>query len=129
MGGRLTFRMIEGMARHWSEEGVAVVILGAEEHAKTVAAQLALLKAPKLRAVAVANPDVSTIRARMGTLPLYGGESALRTALDETAATAVLVVGRGAEGHPHLTAHLENHGSVDVYSYKVSVEPVRMGEH
>ena len=127
MGGRLTFRMIEGTARHWSEEGVAVVILGAEEHANTVAAQLGLLKDPKLRAVAVANPDLPTARARMGTLPLYGGEEALRNALDETAATAVLVVGRGAEGHPHLTSHLENHGSVDVFSYRVSVEPMRMG--
>ena len=128
MGGRLTFQMIEGTARHWSEEGVAVVILGAEEHAKTVAVQLGLLKAPRLRAVAVANPDIPTTRARMGALPLYGGEGALRTALSETDATAVLVVGRGAEGHPHLTAHLENHGSVDVYSYKVSVEPMRMGD-
>ena len=84
MGGRLTFRVIEGTARHWSEEGVAVVILGAEEHAKTVAAQLGLLKVPNVRAVAVANPEVPTVRVRMGTVPLYGGESTLRTALDET---------------------------------------------
>jgi len=128
MGGRLTFRMIEGTARHWSEEGVAVVILGSEEHAKAVAAQLGLLKEPRLRAVAVAHPDVPAGRARMGVLPVYGGEDALRRALDETAATAVLVVGRGAEGHPHLRAHLENHGSVDVFSYRVSVERMGAGE-
>ena len=124
-GGRLTFRMIEGTARHWSEEGIAVVILGAEEHAQAASAHLGLLKDPKLRAVAVANPDVPTVRARIGALPLYGGGDALRHALDETAATAVLIVGKGAEGHPHLTSHLENHGSVDVFSYQVSVEPLR----
>ena len=128
MGGRLTFRMIEGTARHWSEEGVAVVILGAEGHARTVAAQLGLLQDPKLRAVAVANPDVPTLKARIGALPLYGGGDALRHALDETSATAVLIVGRGAEGHPHLTSHLENHGSVDVFSYRVSVEPMLTGQ-
>ncbi len=111
-GGRLTFRMIEGTARHWSEEGLAVV----------------LLDAPKLRAVAVANPDLPTPRARMGPLPLYGGEEALLHALDESRATAVLLVGKGADGHPHLTAHLENHGGVDVYSYRVSVERMRNGQ-
>lgn len=127
-GGRLTFRMIEGTARHWSEEGLAVVLLGAEQHARVVVDQLALLKAPKLRAVAVANPDLPTSRARMGSLPLYGGEDALLHALDESPATAVLLVGKGADGHPHLTAHLNKHGSVDVYSYRVWVERMRNGK-
>ncbi len=127
-GGRLTFRMIEGTARHWSEEGLAVVLLGTEQYARVVVNQLALLDAPKLRAVAVANPDLLTPRARMGSLPLYGGEDALLHALDESRATAVLLVGKGADGHPHLTAHLDNHGSVDVYSYRVSVERMRNGK-
>jgi len=123
--GRLSFRMIQGTARHLSEDGVAVVILAGEEQAKAVIGQLGLIKEPRMRVVAIADPGLSTARARVGAVPLYGGSAALRHALEETRATAVLLVGRGKEGHPHLNAHLENHGGVDVYSFNVSIDQVR----
>ena len=87
--------------------------------------QLRFLHDPKLRAVAVADPALGTARARTGAVPLYGGSSALKHALEETMATAVLLVGRAGKGHPHLTSHLETHGGVDAYSLRVTVEPVR----
>ena len=126
-GGRLTFRMIQGTATHLSEDGLPVVILSDEKHAKSVVSQLALIKEPKLRAVAIADPSLGTARTRSGALPMFGGSAALRHALSETGSATVLLVGRSGEGHPHLTSHLEDYGAVDVYSYQVSVAPMRHG--
>jgi UDP-GlcNAc:undecaprenyl-phosphate/decaprenyl-phosphate GlcNAc-1-phosphate transferase len=125
IGGRLTFRVIQGTTAHLSEDGIPVVVLAEERHASSMVGQLAHVKDPKLRAVAVADPRLTTKRARMGALPLFGGSAALQTALDETRATAVLLVGRNRKAHEHLRSHLDSQGGVDVYAYDVSIEPMR----
>ena len=65
--------------------------------------------------------------ASLGALPLFGGQAALRHALHESGAGAVLLVARdGADGalRSALKHHLETEGGVDAYALEVTVRKV-----
>jgi len=124
--GRLSFRMIEGTTRHFAEGGTPIVLVGPGERAKAAVAQLGFLSEPQLRPVAIANPELGVARARVGALPIYGGQAALRHAMEETGASAVLLVGDDEEHRTHLAEHLESQGGVDVFVFEVDVRPFRM---
>ncbi|HSG08341.1 MAG TPA: MraY family glycosyltransferase [Longimicrobiales bacterium] len=126
VGSRFSFRVIEGTTQRWSEERTPVVILAAVADAELAVRQLARLAEPRLRAVAVADQGSGVARGRVGAIPLFGGQAALRHALQETRANAVVVV--GSAGHTDLEAlealthHLDNVGGVDAYRLEVRVE-------
>ena len=62
----------------------------------------------------------------MGAYRLFGGPDALQSALHETRAGAVVLVGAesdgGAAARSTLAEFLESHGAVDVYHLRVAVE-------
>lgn len=130
MGSRLVFRFIEGATRHWSRDGIPVVVLGPLDEAELAVRQLRRLREPRMRPVAVADPDYPRLRSRMGAYPLYGGPGAIENALrDARADAAVLIGGSGADGaidsaeaFPSITAYLESRGSLDVFRLQVTVE-------
>ena len=75
--------------------------------------------------LAVAAPDQPVARARLGALPLYGGQAALRHALQGSGANAVVVLGgtpKDAPARQVLRAHLDTEGGLDVYCLKTTVE-------
>jgi UDP-GlcNAc:undecaprenyl-phosphate GlcNAc-1-phosphate transferase len=124
VGGRLSFRLLEGTTRRWSETGSAAVILATLEEAELAQRQLQRVREPRLRAVAVASPTSSLARGRLGHLPLFGGQAALRHALRETSASVVVLVDDGdgrLSGEETLRAHLETEGGVDVFVLEVRV--------
>lgn len=124
VGARFSFRLIEGTAQRWSEEGVAVVVLAPEEEAELAARYLRRLSTPSLRPVAAADPELGTARAQLGALPLFGGQACLRHALEATGAHAVVLVrgaSRNGEGERVLRAHLDREGGLDVYRMDVLV--------
>lgn len=98
VGARFSFRLIEGGAVRWSDHGTPVVVLAAEEEVEMAARHLRRLSSPDLHPVAAADPGVGAARARLGSLPLYGGEGCLERALAESGARAVVIVGEGWEG-------------------------------
>ena len=128
VGSRFSFRLIEGTTRRWSEQGTAVVILADVKDAELAVRQLDRLQEPRLRAVAVADPGNGAARATLGALPLFGGQAALRHALNETEANAVLLVGApgraNAGAQDALDHHLASVGGVDAYRMEVRVERV-----
>ena len=127
IGARMSFRLLETTTRRWSEEGVAAVVLAPEDSAELAVRLVESLSGPRFRAVAAASPATLTARARVGGLPLYGGSEALRRALRETGAGAVVVVAPGdGEGPEHaaLREHLEQVGGVDVYRMDINLRPM-----
>jgi UDP-GlcNAc:undecaprenyl-phosphate GlcNAc-1-phosphate transferase len=128
VGSRFSFRLIEGTARRWSEEGVAVVILARVADAELAVRQLARVTEPRLRPVAVADPGNGAARATVGALPLFGGQAALRHALRESKANAVVMVSfsvqNETEAREALDHHLTNVGGVDAYRLEVRVERI-----
>ena len=126
VGSRFSFRLLEGTTRRWSVEGLPVVVLGPPAVADLAVRQLdALGGEPRLRAVAVASPEELVARGRLGALPMYGGQAALRHALQSSGAAAVVVVGSTADEAPAyrvLRRHLEMEGALDVYRLTTSVE-------
>lgn len=131
VGARFSFRLIEGTARRWSEEGTAVVILAGVADAEMAVRQLARVKEPRLRPVAVADPGNGAARATVGALPLFGGQAALRHALNESQANAVLLVDSSGEADTGAQDALEHHlssvGGVDAYRLEVRVERMSGG--
>ena len=121
VGSRFSFRLIEGTTRRWSEQGTPVVILGGKADAELAIRQLARVAEPRLRAVAVAHPGNAAARATLGALPLYGGQAALRHALQESGASAVVLAGQEGEGAEALRHHLETVGALDTYRLDVRV--------
>jgi len=101
-----------------------VVVLADVEDAELAVRHLPRLGGPRLRAVAVAAPEVPVARATLGPLPLFGGQAALRHALRSTAAGAVVLVAREGSDGPMRSAlrhHLETEGGVDAYTLEVTV--------
>ena len=127
VGSRFSFRLLEGTTRRWSQEGTAVVVLADVEDAELAVRQLPRLGEPRLRPVAVASPGSPVARSSVGGLPLYGGQAALRHAIQATGANAVLLVehrgGGGAMGQT-LAHHLETEGAVDAYRLAVTLAKV-----
>jgi UDP-GlcNAc:undecaprenyl-phosphate GlcNAc-1-phosphate transferase len=126
VGSRFSFRLMEGTSRLWSEAGTPVVILGRVEQAALAVRHLERIKEPDLRAVAVASPVVGASRGAIGALPLFGGQAALDRALEETGASAVVLVGTDEDdgSRETLRSHLELRGSVDVYTLEVRLRPL-----
>jgi FlaA1/EpsC-like NDP-sugar epimerase len=124
VGARFSFRLLEGTTRRFSQEGTPVVVLADVEDAELAVRHLPRLGGARLRAVAVAAPEVPVARATLGALPLFGGQAALRHALHATAAGAVVLVARdGADASMRsaLRHHLETEGGVDAYALEVTV--------
>lgn len=124
VGARFSFRLLEGTARRFSQEGIPVVVLARVEDAELAVRQLPRLRAPLLRPVAVAAPTAAVARTSLGALPLFGGQAALRHALADSEAHAVLVVeGPGGDGRMGevLRHHLETEGGVDAYRLEVAL--------
>jgi UDP-GlcNAc:undecaprenyl-phosphate GlcNAc-1-phosphate transferase len=124
LGARFSFRIIEGTARHLSEEGTPVVLIAPHEDAEMAARYLHRLSTVGLRPVAAADPVLAASRARLGALPLFGGVDCLTEALAATGASAVVVVGdreRNGDGERLLRSHLERNGALDVYRMDVRV--------
>jgi UDP-GlcNAc:undecaprenyl-phosphate/decaprenyl-phosphate GlcNAc-1-phosphate transferase len=124
VGSRFSFRLLEGTTKRWSEEGTAAVVLASVGDAEMAVRQLQHMGEPRLRPVGVASPELTAARARLGALPLYGGQAALRHALRETGASAVVVVDGGEGGAAARSAldhHLATEGGVDAYSLEVSL--------
>lgn len=124
---RSVFRFLEGATGRWSRLGMPVVVVGPLDEIELAVRQLARIKEPRLRAVAVADPGYARVRSRMGAYRLFGGPGALENALHDTRAGAVLLVGPAAgegtsEGFAALARYLETEGSVDVYRLRVAVE-------
>ncbi|HSW31559.1 MAG TPA: hypothetical protein VLH75_18880 [Longimicrobiales bacterium] len=127
IGARFSFRLLEGTTRRFSEEGTPTVILAEVEDAELAVRQLPRVGSPRLRPVAVAAPGVAVARASLGALPLFGGQAALRHALHDTKASAVVLVARdGADGtlRSALKHHLETEGGVDAWVLEVTVRKV-----
>ena len=130
-GSRLLFRFLEGATGRWSRDGTPVVVLGPIDEADLAVRQLRRLREPKLRPVAVADPDFSRLRSRMGAYPLYGGPGALENALHDSRANAVVVIGAGTgdasyasttDRFPSLVAYMGSRGSLDVFRLRITVE-------
>jgi UDP-GlcNAc:undecaprenyl-phosphate GlcNAc-1-phosphate transferase len=127
VGARFSFRLLEGTTRRFSQEGTPVVILAEVEDAELAVRQLPRLGPPRLRPVAVASPEVASARASLGALPLFGGQAALRHALHDTKANAVLLVARDGQGEALRSAlrrHLETEGGVDAWALEVGLRKV-----
>lgn len=124
VGARFSFRLLEGTTRRFSQHGTPVVILADVEDAELAVRHLPRFAEPRLRAVAVAVPGAHTARSTLGQLPLFGGRAALRHALHDTGASAVLVLerpgGDGAMRHA-LAHHLQTEGGVDAWTMDVAV--------
>ncbi len=122
VGGRLSFRLLEGATQRWSETGTPAVILATLEEAELAVRQIQRQHEPRLRPVAVASPTSAVSRSRLGQLPLFGGQAALRHALGEAGATTVVLVDNG-NGHSSedeaLRSHLATEGAVDVFVLEV----------
>lgn len=127
VGARFSFRILEGTARRFSQDGTPVVVLAELEDAEMATRQVSRLTARGLRPVAVASPSVAVARTTLGALPLFGGQAALRHALAASGAATVLVVERpGAPGggetvEAALRHHLETEGGVDTWVLEVGV--------
>ncbi len=127
VGSRFSFRLLEGTTRRFSQEGAPVVILAEVEDAELAVRQLPRLEEPRLRPVAVASPGVAVARASLGALPLFGGQAALRHALHDSRANAVVLVARpGSDGalRTALRHHLETEGGVDAWTLEVTLRKV-----
>jgi len=130
VGSRLSFRLLEGTTRRWAEDGVPAVVLATLEEAELAVRQLEHLAMPSLRPVAVAWPNLRAARASLGALPLFGGQAALRHALQETRANTVVLVGDvdgGSSGHDPLQRHLETEGGVDVFVLELRLRRMEEG--
>jgi UDP-GlcNAc:undecaprenyl-phosphate GlcNAc-1-phosphate transferase len=124
IGARFSFRLLQGTTRRWSQEGIAVVVLGDVEDAELAVRQIPRLREPTMRPVAIASPTARVSRTSLGALPLFGGQAALRHALAATEANAVVLVesqGGDTAIRSALDHHLETEGSVDAYSLDVSI--------
>jgi len=75
----------------------------------------------------VASPELRVARSRIGALPLFGGQAALRHAMRESGASAVVLLsgthGDGASRQA-LDAYLASQGGVDVYHLETRVRPL-----
>jgi UDP-GlcNAc:undecaprenyl-phosphate GlcNAc-1-phosphate transferase len=127
VGSRVLFRFLEGAGGLWGKDGTPVVVLGHLDEIDLAVRQLERLREPRLRPVAVADPDVPRLRSRMGAYRLFGGSVALENALHDTRSGAVVLVGGAADEEASavlatLARYLASHGSVDVYRLRVMVE-------
>ncbi|MDT8370101.1 MAG: hypothetical protein RQ745_12915 [Longimicrobiales bacterium] len=129
VGLRLSFRWFEGTTRTLGHAGVPTVVFGPASKADLMLRVLEMRHGEDengvaLRAVAVADPDYPRLRARTRGMPLFGTPNAAANALQETGASALLVVSeeRGAPIPAPITAWLKEHGAVDLYRMEISVE-------
>jgi len=124
LGARVSFRLLEGGAERWSEEGVPVVVHGSFADVEMALAELHHAAHPRLRPVALAVPAYGRARGRFQGHRLYGGSAALRHALQENGAHAVVVVSRAGtvDSWEYVRAHLESRGGLDVYRVRVGLE-------
>lgn len=132
VGARFSFRLLEGTTRRWSIEGTPTVILAPPDLADLAVRQLdAMRDAANLRPVAVAAPEEPVARGRLGALPLFGGQAALRHALGEAGANTVVLLDPGDGDSPcrrALDAHLATEGGVDVYRLSTVLERMEVGD-
>jgi UDP-GlcNAc:undecaprenyl-phosphate GlcNAc-1-phosphate transferase len=128
LGGRFSFRIMEGWVRRWSTEGVPAVILGDADDLETALRELERGRSPHLRPVALADRRGRVRKGRLGGYALFGGKDALELALRETSAEAVIFVERDEEGGeggreegggPLRTLSTDH--SVDVYSLRLGI--------
>lgn len=121
---RFFFQFMERAAGHLSDEGIPVVIVGPAGDAHVALHEVQRTRSPGLRIVAVADAAYGAAEARFRGLPLYGGDEALRRALEATGALAVVVVRReGRTGRLPFTVrdYLDRRGGLDVYALDVSL--------
>ncbi len=124
VGARFSFRLLEGTARRYREDSIRVVVLADVDDAELVIRQLARIPAPMLRVAAVAAPLSQVARATLAGRPLFGGHAALRRAIAETGAQAVVLADRPSmqsKARNALEQYLDVEGGLDVYELSVSV--------
>ncbi|MEQ9398223.1 MAG: hypothetical protein RJQ04_03555 [Longimicrobiales bacterium] len=129
VGSRLSFRLLDGTTRRWSESGRATVLLGPAEVLEGAAALVQGLEGTEYRVVALASPEVGRARGRLGAYRLFGGQAALRHAVEDTGAHCVVLVGgprARADARVALRTFLERGGGVDVFEVDVRLHPVQM---
>jgi UDP-GlcNAc:undecaprenyl-phosphate GlcNAc-1-phosphate transferase len=124
VGGRISFRILEGATRRLSEDGAPAVIVGTLDEVEQAARLLQGMRGADLRVVAAACPELGAARSRIGTMPVYGGGAALRHAVEASGASAVVVLDRG-EGHGSsegaVRSYLEREGGVDAYLLSIDL--------
>lgn len=128
VGVRASFGMIKGATSSWSIKGVPTVMFGTESELDLALRAMArktrgMADDERLKPVAVADTEYPQLRGRVGGMRLYGTPRALMNAVQETGATAVVVVGEhGGEGLPEgLEEYFKEHGSLDLFYLNVEL--------
>ncbi|MFQ5536410.1 MAG: hypothetical protein ACE5GJ_03055 [Gemmatimonadota bacterium] len=127
VGSRFSFRLLEGTTRRWSDSGTPAVVVGSPGEAELAVRHLHAYPGEGLRPVAVAAPEVAVARGSLGALPLFGGQAALRHAIQASGAQAVVLVDRGdgaPAGQRALRRYLDAEGAVDAYALEIRVRRV-----
>jgi FlaA1/EpsC-like NDP-sugar epimerase len=123
LGGRLSFRLIEGAKHRWSVDARGVAVVGSLEEAEVVVQNLRAGLEADLRVVAVVDPTEAALRAgRFRGYPVYGGARGLELAVRECELTAVVLAnGDGAAVAQSLVGEYLAQGSA-LDTYTLSVE-------
>jgi UDP-GlcNAc:undecaprenyl-phosphate/decaprenyl-phosphate GlcNAc-1-phosphate transferase len=124
LGGRMSFRLIEGAKQRWAIDARSVAVVGGLDEAEIVVKSLPAITGQNLRVVAVVDPHEGSLRAgRFHGYPVYGGESGLRTAIAECDFSAVVIVdGESASGAQALVeSYLMRGSGLDTFSLSVTI--------
>jgi len=131
LGGRMSFRLIEGAKQRWSVDARNVAVVGGLEEAETVVKALPAVAGPNLRVVAVVDPQENSNRSgRFHGCPVYGGVEGLKSAVTECEFSAVVIVdGMGAASAKALVeAYLMQGSALDTFTLSVTLRTGLPGE-
>jgi len=124
VGVRASFRLMEGARDRWSEEGLRVALLGSLVDAELAFRSLPRLGGPRLRMVAIVDPELDRVRAgKVHGSTVYGGVGGLRRAVEELKLSAVLLVNDGgAPAEDLLEEYLLEGAGLDIYRLRIELD-------
>jgi UDP-GlcNAc:undecaprenyl-phosphate/decaprenyl-phosphate GlcNAc-1-phosphate transferase len=125
LGGRLSFRLLEGAKERWSVEGISIAVVGTLEEAELVRYSLVSIQEPKLRLVAVVDTaQFDSSGGRFHGRPVFGGVSGLEKAVAEYELGAVVLVDSDdSRAEEFLSEFLQRGGGLDVFCLSMSLDP------
>ncbi len=128
LGVRASFRLISGATTSWSIAGIPTVMFGNERELDLSMRAMArrtrdMPEGERLKPVAMADIAFPDLRGRVGGMRMFGTPHALMNAVQETGATAVVVMGeQGGEGLPEgLAEYFREHGALDLFYLNVEL--------
>ena len=133
LGVRASFRVMTRAARNWSITGTPTILVGRESELdlalRILAARRRTGEDADLRPVALADADFPALRSRVGGLRMYGTPRAVMNAVQETGASAVVVLVHDGDDAlpPALDEYLGERGALDLYRLNVELRVARSG--